>query len=74
MLAPSTTQVLEDHSYVAEYDERWRKDRTFMEGHNELVALKFPHLVGDGLDLEECITTDNHRQRRHTSRERLHLL
>lgn len=45
-----------------------------MEGHNELVALKFPHLVGDGLDLEECITTDNHRQRRHTSRERLHLL
>lgn len=45
-----------------------------MEGHDELVALELPHLVGDGLDLEECITADSHRQRSHTGRERLHQL
>lgn len=61
MLAPATTQMLEDHSYVTEDNEGWRKDRTLVEGHNELVALELPHLVGDGLHFEECITmlTDN---------------
>lgn len=64
MLAPATTQVLEDHGYVTEDDEWWRKDWPLMEGHYELVALELPNLVGDGLHLEECITmmTDNHRQ------------
>ena len=77
MLAPATTQVLEDHSYVTEDDEGWRKDWTLMEGHNELVTLELPNLVGDGLHLEECIATmmDNHRHRDATAtKKRLHLL
>lgn len=56
MLAPATTQMLEDHGYVTENDEGWRKDWAFMEGHDELVTLELPNLVGDGLHLEECIT------------------
>lgn len=64
MLAPATTQMLEDHSYVTEDDEGWRKDWALMEGHDELVALELPNLVGDGLHLEECITmmTDSDNQ------------
>lgn len=63
MLAPTTAQMLEDHSYVTEDDEGWRKDRALVEGHNKLVTLELPDLVGDGLHLEECITkeTDNDR-------------
>lgn len=45
MLAPAAAQMLEDHSYVTEDDEGWRKDWAFMEGHDELVALELPHLV-----------------------------
>ena len=56
MLTPATTQVLEDHRYVTEDDEGWRKDWALMEGHDELVALKLPNLVGDGLHLEERVT------------------
>lgn len=56
MLAPATTQMLEDHGYVTEDDEGWREDWALMKGHNELVALELPNLVGDGLHLEECIT------------------
>ena len=68
MLAPAAAQVLEDHGNVTEDDEWWRKDRPLMEGHNELVALELPNLVGDGLHFEECITmTDNHRQIRHNN-------
>lgn len=26
-----------------------------MEGHDELISLKFPHLVGDGLNLKERV-------------------
>ena len=64
VLAPATAQVLEDHGDVTEDDEGWRKDWPLMEGHNELVALELPDLVGDGLHFEECVTmvTDNHRQ------------
>lgn len=53
---PATAKVFEDHSYVAENDERRRKDRTFMEGHDQLVPLELPHLVGDGLHFKECVT------------------
>lgn len=76
MLAPATTQVLEDHGYVTEDDERRRKDWALMEGHNELVALELPNLVGDGLHLKECITVmvDIQRQRCHTNQEILHPL
>jgi len=57
MLAPATTQMLKGHSDVTDDDEWWRKHGALMEGHNELVALEFPNLVGDGLHLEECIAT-----------------
>lgn len=59
MFAPAATQVLEDHGYVTEDDERWRKDWALVKGHNELITLKLPNLVGDGLHLEECITTSD---------------
>lgn len=70
MLAPAAAEVLEDHGYVAEDDERWWEDWPLMEGHNELVTLKLPNLVGDGLHLEECVTmtADNHRQIRQNNR------
>lgn len=56
MFPPATAEVFEDHSYVAENDERRRKDRPFMEGHDQLVPLELPHLVGDGLHFKECVT------------------
>ena len=73
VLAPATTEVLEDHSYVTEDDEGWRKDWTLMEGHNELVTLELPNLVGDGLHLEECIAMmmDNHRERCHSNQKKI---
>lgn len=46
---------------MTEDDEWGRKDRTLMEGHDQLVALKLPNLVGDGLHLEECITVISDR-------------
>lgn len=39
-----------------------------MKCHNQLITLKFPHLVGDGLHLEECIaetTTYSHLSDQH---------
>ncbi len=56
MFPPATAKVFEDHSYVTENDERRRKDRTFMEGHDQLVPLELPHLVRDGLHFKECVT------------------
>lgn len=29
-----------------------------MKGHDQLIALELPHLVGDGLHLEECVAVD----------------
>lgn len=40
---------------MTEDDKGRRENRTLMEGHNQLVPLKLPHLVGDGLHLEECV-------------------
>ena len=36
-------------------DEGGRKHRPLVEGHDQLVALELPHLIGDGLHFEECI-------------------
>lgn len=41
---------------MTEDDEGWRKDWALMKGHNELVSLKLPNLVGDGLHLKKRIT------------------
>ena len=45
---------------MTEDDEGWRKDWALMEGHDELVALKLPNLVGDGLHLEERVAVEAH--------------
>lgn len=26
-----------------------------MKGHDQLISLELPHLVGDGLNLKECV-------------------
>lgn len=57
LLAPAATQMLEDHGYMTEDDEGRRKDRALVEGHDQLIALKLPNLVGDGLYLEERVAT-----------------
>lgn len=62
VLPPATAEMFEDHSYVAEDDEWRRKNRTFMEGHDQLVPLELPYLVGDGLHFEKRVavtTKDN---------------
>lgn len=67
MLAPATAQVLEDHGDVAEDDERRRKDRPLVKSHDQLVALELPHLIGDGLHLEErvaAVTNDGFKKKR----------
>ena len=56
MLAPAAAQMLKNHGYVTEDDEGRRKDWSLMEGHDKLIALKLPNLVGDGLHFEERIT------------------
>lgn len=40
---------------MAEDDERWRENGTVMESHDQLISLKLPHLVGNGLDFEEGV-------------------
>ena len=40
---------------VAENNEGGRQDWPVMEGHDQLVALELPHLVGDGLNLKEGV-------------------
>lgn len=55
MLAPAAAQVLEDHRDVTEDDEGRGKDRPLVKGHDQLVPLELPHLIGDGLHLEERI-------------------
>lgn len=48
--------MLENHGDMTEDDEGWRKNWSLMEGHDKLIALKLPNLVGNGLHLEERIT------------------
>lgn len=64
MLPPATAQVLEDHGHVTEDDEGRGEDGPLVEGHDELVPLELPHLVGDGLHLKEgvAMTTDSNNQ------------
>lgn len=57
VLAPAAAQMLENHGDMTEDDEGRRKDRPLVEGHDQLIALELPNLVGDGLHLEERVTT-----------------
>lgn len=63
-MPPATAaDALEDDVDVTEDDQRGRKDRTVMEGHDQLVPLELPHLVGDGLHLKERVAVERERGR-----------
>lgn len=55
MLPPSAAEVLEYHSHMAENDQRWWENRSFMKCHDQLISLKLPYLVGYGFDFKKCI-------------------
>lgn len=40
-----------------------------MEGHDQLVALELPHLVGDGLHLKEGVTAREKRHDKNTTQQ-----
>lgn len=58
MLPPATAEMLEKHGHVTEDDEGRRKNRALVKCHDQLIALKFPHLVGDGLHLKKRIAEE----------------
>lgn len=39
-------------------DEGGGQDGAVVEGHDQLIPLELPHLVGDGLYLEEGVAVD----------------
>lgn len=51
----AAAQPLQDDVDMREDDERWGQDGAVMEGHDQLVSLELPHLVRDGLHLEEGV-------------------
>lgn len=55
LLPAAAAEPHADDVEVAEDDHRRREDRPVVEGHDQLVALEFPHLVGYGLHLEEGV-------------------
>lgn len=57
----AAAQSLEDDVDVGEDDEGRREDGTVVEGHDQLVPLELPHLVGDGLHLKEGVAVDEKR-------------
>lgn len=57
----AAAQSLEDDVDVGEDDEGGRKDGTVVEGHDQLIPLELPHLVGDGLHLKEGVAVDEKR-------------
>ena len=61
--AAVAAQPLQEDVDVGEDDERRRQDGTVVEGHDQLITLELPHLVGDGLHLEEGVTEETKRIR-----------
>lgn len=55
MLLPSAAEVLKYHRHMAENDQRWWENRSFMERHDELVPLKLPNLIRYRFDFEKCV-------------------
>ena len=53
--AAAAAEPLQQDVDVREDDERGRQDGPVVEGHDQLVPLELPHLVGDGLHLEEGV-------------------
>ena len=56
-------QPLQDNVDVGDDDEGWRKDGTVVEGHDQLIALELPNLVGNGLHLEEGVAVERKRRK-----------
>lgn len=54
----------QDHVDVGEDNEWRRQDGPVMEGHDELVSLELPHLVGDGLHLKEGVAAGKRTEMR----------
>lgn len=57
----AAAQPLQDDVDVGEDDERGREDGTVVEGHDQLIPLELPHLIGDGLHLEEGVAVNEKR-------------
>lgn len=49
---------VEEDVEVTEDDERRRKDRTVVKGHDQLISLELPHLVRNRLDFEEGVAVE----------------
>lgn len=47
---------------MGEDDKGGGQDRTVVEGHDELITLELPHLVGDGLHLKERVAVEKKRR------------
>ena len=57
-LKAAAAQPPQDDVDVGKDDEGGRQDRTVVEGHDQLIPLELPHLVGDGLHLEEGVAVE----------------
>lgn len=58
----AAAQPLQDDVDVGEDDEGGRQDGTVVEGHDQLIPLELPHLVRDGLHLEEGVAERRKRR------------
>lgn len=58
----AAAQPFEDNVDVGEDDKGGGQDRTVVEGHDELITLELPHLVGDGLHLKERVAVEKKRR------------
>lgn len=54
-LFAATAKADNNDVQVAEDNHRWGQHRSVMEGHNQLVPLELPDLIGDGLYFEEGV-------------------
>lgn len=66
-------QPFKDNVDVGEDDEGGRQDGTVVEGHDELITLELPHLVGDGLHLKERVAVEEKRRKLYLSCDSDHL-
>lgn len=64
LLPPSAVaaQPFQEDVDVGEDNEGGWQDGTVVEGHNQLIPLKLPHLIGDGLHLKESVALERNRR------------
>lgn len=58
----AAAQPPQDDVDVGEDDERWRQDGTVVKGHDQLIPLELPHLIGNRLHLKERVTVESKRR------------